>query len=347
MAYTDIDKPTDYFNTVLYPGNTNAQSITGVGFQPDLVWIKYRSDVANHHLYDVVRGVQKRINANATNAESTSANHLTAFGTDGFTVGTENDINENGQTYVSWNWKAGGSASSNTDGSITSSVSANTTAGFSIVSYTGNGSAGATIGHGLGVTPAMIIQKIRSSTGNWLVYHHKNTSAPETDFLRLNTTNATADEVTIFNDTAPTSSVFSVGTENTINGNGVTCIAYCFAEKKGFSKFGSYTGNGNADGTFIYTGFKPAFVIIKQSSASGNQWNIYDNKRNTSNVMDKFLLANSNQAEASYSVIDFVSNGIKLRNTASNFNTSGSTYIYMCFAESPFTTSTGIPTTAR
>ncbi len=237
--------------------------------------------------------------------------------------------------------------SSNFSGSIQSIASVGNTQGFSIVSYTGNGSAGATIGHGLGVVPSMIIQKIRSSTGNWLVYHHKNTSAPETDFLRFNTDNATADEITIFNDTAPTSSVFSVGTENTINGNGVTCIAYCFAEKQGYSKFGSYVGNGNSDGTFVYTGHSVAYVIIKRSSASGNSWRIYDNKRDTFNEMDNAVFGSTSAIEGNYNAIDFLSNGFKLRGTSAAINGSGSDYIFMSFSESPFVNSKGIPTNAR
>ena len=217
MAYTTIDDPFKFFNTVLFTGNGSTQSITGVGFQPDWVWIKNRGAVTNHEVADSVRGVNKLLKPNDTDAEQSNSNKITSFDSDGFGVGNDANVNQNSTAIVSWNWLASNTTASNTDGSITSTVSANTTSGFSIVSYTGNGTAGATIGHGLGATPAMIIQKIRSSTGNWLVYHHKNTSAPETDFLRLNTNNATADEATIFNDTAPTSSVFSVGTESTIN----------------------------------------------------------------------------------------------------------------------------------
>ena len=238
--------------------------------------------------------------------------------------------------------------SSNFSGSIQSTVSANTTAGFSIVSYTGNGSAGATIGHGLGATPGMIIQKIRSSTGNWLVYHHKNTSAPETDFLRLNTIDTTADEATIFNDTAPTSSVFSVGTENTINGNGVTCIAYCFAEKTGYSKFGSYTGNGNANGTFVYTGFKPSWVMLKQSSGSNDDWGIYDTTRQPINEMDTLIRPDTTAAEydgGSNRALDILSNGFKLRTSNATFNEAQS-YIYMAFGQT-IVGSNDVPATAR
>ena len=339
MAYTTIDDPFKFFNTVLFTGNGSTQSITGVGFQPDWVWIKNRGAVTNHEVADSVRGVNKLLKPNDTDAEQSNSNKITSFDSDGFGVGNDANVNQSSTNIVSWSWKANGSGSANTDGSINSTVSVNTTAGFSIVSYTGNGSAGATIGHGLGATPAVIIQKIRSSTGNWLVYHHKNTSAPETDFLKLNTTDATADEVTIFNDTAPTSSVFSVGTESTINGSGNTCIAYCFVEKTGYSKFGSYTGNGNADGAFIYTGFKPAFIIFKRSDSAEN-WALMDNKLRPSNGVDNYYvypdLANAQDTTSDF---DMLSNGFKTR-TASNFiNGSGATYIYMAFAENPFVTS--------
>ena len=339
MAYTIIDDPFKFFNTVLFTGNGSTQSITGVGFQPDWVWIKNRGAVTNHEVADSVRGVNKLLKPNDTDAEQSNSNKITSFDSDGFGVGNDANVNQNSTAIVSWNWLASNTTASNTDGSITSTVSANTTSGFSIVSYTGNGTAGATIGHGLGATPAMIIQKIRSSTGNWLVYHHKNTSAPETDFLRLNTNNATADEATIFNDTAPTSSVFSVGTESTINGSGNTCIAYCFVEKTGYSKFGSYTGNGNADGAFIYTGFKPAFIIFKRSDSAEN-WALMDNKLRPSNGVDNYYvypdLANAQDTTSDF---DMLSNGFKTR-TASNFiNGSGATYIYMAFAENPFVTS--------
>ena len=347
MAYTDIDRPDLYFNTKLYTGTVSSQSITGVGFQPDWVWIKYRSDIANHHLYDSVRGVQKRLNSNTTNAEATSVNNLTSFDSDGFTIGTDNDINESGQTYASWNWLAGGTASSNTDGSITSTVSANTTSGFSIVSYTGTGS-NATIGHGLGIAPSMIIVKDRDNTTFWGVYHK---SLGATKYLDLDQTNASATSSLLWNDTEPTSSVFSVGTNGRVNNNTEKYISYCFTEKKGFSKFGSYTGNVSTDGTFIYTGFKPAFVIMKRTDTTGH-WLLFDNNRSSSggsNLIQEYLYPNLSDAESSDATrgIDFLSNGFKQRNNFSAINASGGSYIYMAFAKSPFTTSTGIPTTAR
>jgi hypothetical protein len=344
MAYTDIDRPDLYFNTKLYTGNGSTQSITGVGFQPDWVWIKYRSDIANHHLYDSVRGVQKRLNSNTTNTEATSINNLTSFDSDGFTIGTDNDINESGQTYASWNWLASNTTASNTDGSITSTVSANTTSGFSIVSYTGNATAGATIGHGLGVEPSMIIFKSRNATHSWITYHK---SLGTGNYVYLNLANASS------SDTAwctPSSSTFELNQVfNATNSSGTDYIAYCFSEKKGFSKFGSYTGNGNADGTFVYTGFKPAMIIRKVSSTTGG-WLIHDSTRTPFNGLNSNtngLRPNSSEAEFDFFDIDYLSNGFKIRTAEANHNQSGQTFIYIAFASSPFVTSTGIPTCAR
>jgi hypothetical protein len=340
-----INKPNLYFNTKLYTGNDGTgRSITGVGFQPDFVWVKDRSNAYEHGLFDAIRGVTKALNSNDNTAEDTISNSLTAFGSDGFTVGSHTIINGNNNDYASWNWLASNTTASNTDGSITSTVSANTTSGFSIVSYTGTGS-NATVGHGLGVAPSMIIFKRLVGSGwNWTVYHK---SMGNNYFMSLNLTNAKSNtsSSTYFQDTTPTSSVFSIGDSGHLNGSDV--IAYCFAEKKGFSKFGSYTGNGNADGTFIYTGFKPAFVMFKGSSFSGENWDMYDNKRETFNVMDTTLKADSAGAESSNSLfnVDFLSNGIKLRNGHTGINQSGSTYIYMAFAEEPLVGDN--PATAR
>jgi hypothetical protein len=289
MAYTTIDKSDDYFNTVLYTGTGATQSITGVGFQPDWVWIKNRSRTDYHSLYDVVRGVTNEIYTNGTFVEYSNANALTAFGSDGFTVGSANDVNFNGSNIVSWNWLANGAGVSNTDGSITSTVSANTTSGFSIVSYTGTGSA-ATIGHGLSTSPSMILIKNRTTAYSWIVYHK---SLGATKNLYLDLTGASDISSIQFNDTEPTSSVFSVGTSLATNKSSDSIIAYCFAEKKGFSKFGSYTGNGSADGTFVYTGFKPAFILYKNSTASGDSWQMFDNKRLGYNVANRQLQPNS------------------------------------------------------
>ena len=353
MAYTDIDDPSAYFQTKLYTGGTaEAKTFDGnSNLKPDWFWSKKRGAVQSHQTADSVRGIANSLRTDSTIAEYTNSetDDLASFDTNGFTFsGTGDTYNGTYQSssYVAWCWSAGGgTASSNTDGSITSSVSANTTSGFSIVSYTGTGSTG-TVGHGLGATPSMIIIKERNNSTSWIVYHHKNTSAPATDYLLLNSTQATDDYADYFNDTAPTSSVFTIDTAGDINGSSDTYIAYCFAEKKGFSKFGSYTGNGNADGTFVYTGFSPSFVMVKASSTTGN-WTMFDNKRSPFNFVDNHLYANTSAAEqtASAGYIDFLSNGFKKTDTFNN--ASGQTYIYMAFAESPFVTSTGIPTTAR
>ena len=348
MAYTDIDKPTDYFNTVLYTGNGGTQSITGVGFQPDLVWMKSRSVAGAHHLVnDVVRGADKGIFTNLTTAEITRG--VSSFDSDGFSFDDNagGDGNASGSSQVAWNWKAGGTASSNTNGSITSSVSANQDAGFSIVSYTGDGTDGATVGHGLGVKPNMIILKPRNATNSWVVYH---STLGATKYLLLNTTAAAGTTADAWNNTEPTSSVFSIATEagGWNNHNGNNYIAYCFAEKKGYSKFGSYTGNNLDDGTFCYTGMKPSFVMIKRTDST-SEWNIYDVKRNPFNLTNLELEANTSDAEANVSEreIDILSNGFKLRGRSTFINAPGGSYINMAFAENPFVTSTGIPTTAR
>jgi len=343
MAYTTIDKPTDYFNTVTYTGTGSTQSITGVGFQPDWIWGKGRTLAGyNHGLVDSVRGVSKLIYSNLTEAEETYSTGVTSFDSDGFSVGSGNVFNNGSNTYVAWNWLASNTTTSNTDGSITSTVSANTTSGFSIVSYTSTGS-NATVGHGLGVAPSMMIFKRRSGdTENWPVYH-KDMGA--THIMLLNATDAKSDTATRFNDTEPTSSVFSLGTSGDTNGGTSPFIAYCFAEKKGFSKFGSYTGNGSTEGSFIYTGFSPSFVMLKRTNTTGS-WTMYDNKRHTYNPNGEYLLANSNGASVDFDNVDFLSNGFKLRDASFN-NGSGDTIIYMCFASNPFVTSTGIPTTAR
>ena len=357
MAYTTINKSTSYFNTKLYTGNGSTQSITGVGFQPDWLWIKSRGSTGNHRAHDVVRGVDKQLYPNLTNAEYTYSPNtgVTSFDSDGFSLGNDAGQNTNNETYVAWNWLAGGSqGSSNTDGTInTTYTSANTTSGFSIVSYTGNGTSGATVGHGLGAVPHMIMVKRLDTTGSWQVYHQKaiDTSGdPWTDYMILNSSNAAQDGVNRWNDTAPTTSVFSLGNSTEVNANGGTYVAYVFSEKTGYSKFGSYTGNGNADGTFIYTGFKPSFYMVKQSNVGGEGWFMWDNKRSSSggtNENDRYLIANSANADGTLGVdCDFLSNGVKTRYAASATNTSGSTYIYMAFGQS-LVGSNNVPCTAR
>ena len=348
MAYTTIDKPDDYFNTVLYTGNgVGGTNITGVGFQPDLVWIKRRSDTEFHVWNDAVRGVPKNIYSNSTNAED-SGSLMSAIISDGFTVQTDGSVNGSGSTYVAWNWLANNtSGSSNTAGSITSTVAANTTSGFSIVSYTGTG-ANATVGHGLGVAPKMIIIKNRDSAENWIV-GGSNITTGWTGYLALNLTDNITTASNIYQNTVPTSSFFYIGDSGKVNGSTHGMVAYCFAEVKGFSKFGSYIGNGSADGPFVYTGFKPAFVMWKRTDSAGYDWDIYDSARDTYNLAFKELLANAISAESASTVLSFdmLSNGFKLRTSNPNGNASGGTYIYMAFAENPFVTSTSIPTTAR
>ena len=347
MAYTTIKKPSDYFNTKLYTGNGTSQSVTGVGFQPDLIWVKERSSTSSHQLVDAVRGVYRRLIPNGTNAESDdsgSPNDFNSFDSDGFSILAGGAVNENSQTYAAWNWLANNtSGSSNTDGSITSTVSANTTSGFSIVTYSGNSTAGSTFGHGLGVKPSMIITKARTRASMWNVYHKGLTNY--TKGIYLNATDAEFDGGA-FADGEPNANTFTLSNGTHVNGSGETYVAYCFAEKQGYSKFGSYTGNGSTDGTFVYTGFKPAFVIIKKTDGADN-WTINDNKRVGYNVDNNELFANLSNAEDTNDVLDLLSNGFKLRHTAGRHNTSGGTYIYMCFAESPFVTSSGIPTCAR
>ena len=341
MAYTDIDKSDEYFNTLIYTGDgTDDRSITGLGFQPDFCWFKDRTGANSHNLFDSVRGVNLPLISNSTSAELTGFDLFNSFDSDGFTISgaTADNTNYNGSQFVSWSWKAGGTGVSNTNGSITSTVSANTTSGFSIVTYT---STTGTVGHGLGVAPKVIIMKARNVADQWTMGH---ASLPSWTYgLGLNYSSGQDSNATFWNSTAPTSTVFSQGSWD----NGYNKVAYCFAEKKGFSKFGSYTGNGSTDGTFVYTGFKPAFVMVKRTNSTGS-WRMWDNKREGYNGDNAFLYANlSNAEEADGGVIDLLSNGFKFRNTSGDNNASGSTYIYMAFAENPFVTSTGIPACAR
>ena len=312
--------------------------------QPDLVWVKNRSEDYEHTLFDSVRGVQKFIRSSTTGTEQTNANTLTAFGSDGFSVGSDGSVNDNTDGFVAWCWKANGSGSSNTAGSInTTATSANTTAGISIVTYTGDEGSSATLGHGLGAVPKMIITKGRTYASSWATYH---ASLGATKVMYLSETDASADVATIWNDTEPTSTLFTVGSSNQVN-DAYNYVAYVFAEKQGFSKFGSYTGNGNADGTFVYTGFRPAMIIIKTTSGA-DRWVISDNKRDIDNPIVGELNPNDNTVEdTSNTPFDFLSNGFKLRRTGNVFNTSGHVYIYMAFAEAPFVNSNGVPCNAR
>ena len=344
-----INKSSEYFNTKLYTGTGSEQSISSLDFSPDLTWIKNRDTTDWHRLLDSVRGATEELYSNDTSAEVTQAQSLKSFDSNGFTLGTLAEVNTSGENYASWSWRGSDSSpATNNDGSITSTVSANTTSGFSIVSYTGNGSTSGTVGHGLGVAPKMIMIKNRDDANAWAVYHE---SIGATNYLELNTTSASTD-LDIFNDTAPTSSVFSFGNYSDVGGgtggNGENIIAYCFAEKKGFSKAFSYTGNGSTDGSFIYCGFRPAFVLWKSSSESvGRNWHIYDNKRSTYNELNKRIRANTSDAEQTVTGMDFTSNGFKLRTSDGNYNGSGQTYIGIAFAENPIVGSNGVPSCAR
>ena len=343
MAHSTINKSTDYFNTITYTGNGGTNALTGVGFQPDLTWIKETGATGDHFLCDVVRGVTKYILSNASGAEGTNANTLTAFGTDGFTVGSDGWTNNNSDTYVAWNWKAGGAGSANTAGTINSTVSVNTTAGFSIVKYTGNGTSGATVGHGLGIAPKIVLIKKTSGSAAWSML---NTNIDLNKYLRLDTDAAEVSDA-LFNNTAPSSTLFTLDSDGQVNGSGNEFIAYCFAEIDGYSKFGSFSGNGDADGPFIYTGFKPNFVMTKKIGGTAD-WMIRDNKRDGINVTNKTLQPNSSNAEASSSDydMDLLSNGFKLRANSGHSNSSGQTMIYMAFGQS-LVGSNNVPCTAR
>jgi hypothetical protein len=332
----------------LFTGTGTTQSISnavnGVSFQPDFVWEKERSGGNSHLLYNSISGVGKYLQSDTTGAEGTLATSLTSFNSNGFTLGTAGGaVNLNGSTFIAWQWKAGGTAVSNTAGSITSSVSANTTAGFSVVTYTGNNtttpSPMPTVGHGLGVAPSLVISKSRNNagvdSGAWFVW----TSALSTDsYLRLNTTAATASVSGGGGGTmvAPTSTVFSTPYVSGANINANNYVAYCFAPVAGYSAFGSYTGNGSADGPFVYLGFRPRWLMIKRSSSAGESWYLFDTTRNTFNVIGEALVANQSSAEFSFVMLDVLSNGFKARTTNSLCNTSGATYIYAAFAENPF-----------
>jgi hypothetical protein len=317
-----VTKPSTVFDTKLYTGNGSTQTISGLGFSPDLVWIKGRSGATDHALYDTVRGVQQQLESNTTTDETTESTGLTAFNSDGFALGALAQANTSSATYAAWCW----------DESVS--------AGFDIVTYTGNGSA-RTIAHSLGVAPSMIIVKARTTASTdqgWPVYHSANTAAPATDYLLLNSTAATADLDTVWNDTAPTSSVFSVGTNALVNANADTYVAYCFAPVVGYSSFGSYTGNGSADGPFVYTGMRPRYLLVKRTDATSS-WEVYDAARNPSNLVTQLLEVNTAGTEFTGTtnyVVDFLSNGFKPRGTFTDLNASGGTYIYAAFAESPF-----------
>jgi hypothetical protein len=354
MAYTTINKPTEHFNGATYLGSASAVTVSSLSFQPDLVWIKDRQNGNNHCLVDAVRGVGKYLGSNLATAEVNSTSQsISSFTATGFVTGTANPANEAGSSstgFMSWNWKANGSGSANTAGTISSTVSVNTTSGFSIVTWTGDGSSSATVGHGLGVAPSMIILKARAGTNaanNWFIYH-KNLSSNNNLMF---TTAAQAGTGTFSSGViaTPTSSTigFTAGSSVVnVNESGTTFVAYCFADVKGYSKFGSYVGNGSADGPFVYTGFKPAMVIAKRTDSTGN-WRIRDNKRSPNNVITDVLYPNTAGTTTTEDDHDFLSNGFKVRTTGPENNASGGTFIYMAFAESPLVGTNNVPATAR
>lgn len=347
MAYSTIIKPSDYFEASLWTGNSTSRLIP-LNFEPSFVWGKARSVATEHALFDAVRGATSRLKSNST-ATPVSNSGVTAFNSNGFTNGTSDSLNQNGQTFVSWSWKANGQGSSNTNGSINSTyTSASTTSGFSIVKYTGTGSA-ATVGHGLGVAPTFIIVKGLENTNEWICYHKfMHPSSPANYYIYLNSTGTRGSSSGIWNNTVPTSSVFSVGTSGNTNTNNQAFIAYCFADVKGYSKMGSYTGNGNADGPFIHTGFKPAWVLVRRYNAGGS-WRLYDNKRIGYNRNNYYLTPNTAGGEGTGSTLamDMFANGFKWVGTDIDLNTNGGQYIYMAFAEAPFVGSNNVPATAR
>ena len=350
-VYTTIDDPSAYFQTAIYTGNGGTLNVVNDGnsdLQPDWLWFKSRSHTTDHGLQDTVRGNDKAIQSNSNLAEAdVGSSQITALNTDGFSLSSGGDVNTNTRTYVCWQWKAGGgSGSSNTDGTInTSSTSVSTTAGFSISKYTGTGS-NATFGHGLGVTPKVIWWKrLDNDNGgvNWII--QSPILGAQTKMV-LNTTEATSTGSSFSATGSWTNSVVDLKTYEGQNSSSAVYVAYCFAEKQGYSKFGSYTGNGNVNGTFVYTGFKPAWIVIKQTNAT-RDWMIYDSKRDPFNVMRKQMEANSTSAEDAYDNIDFLSNGFKLRTTSAGRNGNGLPFFFMAFAESPFVNSNGVPGTAR
>jgi len=334
MAYTDIDDPSAFFQTKIYTGNgANNRALTFDGnsdLQPNWLWIKNRSESQSHALFDSVRGATKRLGSNSTGAESTENTNLDSFDSNGFTVDSELIVNGNADNMVAWGWKE------------------SATAGFDIVAYTGNATGGRTVAHSLSAVPAMMIVKNRAASIKWAVYHKNNTAAPETDHLKLNSTDPTEDDDSTWNDTAPTSSVFSLGGSTSTNGDGTAYIAYLFADVQGFSKMGSYVGNGNVDGAFVHTGFKVGWVMIKKTDGSEN-WKIWDNKRPGFNDLNYQQNVNAAEAESdsSNNRLDLLSNGFKMRGSGDTFNGSGGNYIYMAFADQPLVTSTGVPATAR
>ena len=351
MAYTTIDDPSVYFQAYTFSKSSGAGSATFDGnsdLQPDFLWVKSRSNADSHELWDSTRGVSATLFADNNQAEDAADNRLTSFNTDGFSWGTAGNLNAAGDV-VSWAWKAnGGTTSSNTDGDLTSTVQFNSTAKFSIITYTGKDPIEPLdIGHGMGEAPDVFIVKNRDRAANWCVYHKNLTSPAENRNIKLNLPNAEAAESTVWRNEAPTSTIIKTGENASVNVANEDFVVYAWKEVQGFSKFGKYTGNGNANGTFVYTGFKPACVITKEISGSGGNWRIFDDARIGYNVANYRLTPNEASTESTAVHLDLLSNGFKFRNTGTSYNGSSDTYVYFAWAENPFVTSTGIPTTAR
>jgi len=352
-AYTTIDDPEAHFQAVTYTGNGSANHAITLGgttdMQPDIVWIKNRDATDNHQLFDAVRGATKRLEPNigegGSEAETTDADTLDSFTSDGFQVDADVKVNTNAEKYVAWCWKANGTGSSNTDGAInTAATSANTTSGVSINTYEGTGSA-TTVGHGLGAVPEIIIIRSRDTASvDWAFFHG---ILGGTKYLLFNTAGAAGTASSLWNDTDPTSTVFTIGTTSKVNTDDENYVAYVFTSKQGFSKFGSYEGNNNVDGTFVYTGFRPAFLMVKTAESDAQRWNIMDNKRAGFNPNGWRLFADANTAEStSINGADLLSNGFKMRINDACVNGTPK-YIYMAFAEAPFVNSNGVPCNAR
>ena len=364
MAYTTIDDPSEYFTTTLYTGNATARSITNDAnagnFQPDFLWIKVRNNANNHRMFDSSRGHAEDLKSNLTEGGEASTDRCTGFDANGFSLGNNAEVNSNTHNIVAWQWKVNGGTTSTNDasstgiGDIDSVIQANQTAGISIVTYTGTDTAGETFAHGLGAVPDMVIIKRRGADGDaWAV--QLATTLGNTNALRLNETAVYGggNGVGFWNDTSPTSTVMSLGDRAEVNSASTnTYVGYCFKSIQGYSKIGSYVGNGTgansaADGTFVYTGFKPAWVMAKATTVAQG-WNMFDNTRTPTNEMGAFLFADTADAETTgYDSMDFLSNGFKLRRNLNGTNDSGQTYVYMAFAEHPFVSSKGVPTTAR
>ena len=344
MAYTTIDDPSAHFQIALYTGNQTGRSITYDGnsdMQPDWLWGKSRSNSDDPTAIDSSRGVGNVLTPSDNSAEGTGqSQYVTSFNSDGFGLGTNGGMNRNNYTYVSWGWKAnGGTTATNNNGDVTTTVQANTTAGFSIITYDGNNAGGSTVGHGLGAVPDMLIAKSRVATKPWQCYHK---SIGNDHFIDLNVTTAKVSASASWSNTTPTSSIVTLGNGDT-NHTGAM-VMYCFTSIQGYSKFGSYTGNGNADGAFVYTGFKPTWIMVKKTNEA-EAWFIADSKRTPINPNDDIIEANDQAAEGNSTTLDLLSNGFKFRHE--NGNTTGDSYLYMAFAESPFVSSEGVPTTAR